>query len=314
MLKLGPELFELLNAKQWVGDRQPVIYGKGGLSILQIQLIEAQLGFGMPEDFSYLLQNIRDPGGVLFPWANFRKQKYVDAIAGIFQGIEFDIEHNNLWLRRWGERPTALSTALEIARGDFSNWPKLLPVYGHRFLAVQPCRSNNPVFSIVQTDIIYYGANLAHYLLNEFVRDSSQRIVDRPIHTIEIWSDFAENREEFFTKGLGAEQEARTADLLRRAARRISDGSQTSAVRIELLPNGTILIAGETVAGHDALEAKLHQMMSGSLPLDLYLQPHAEGAEAERLAALLRELGFTPMVMARRHESGFQVFSGWRFG
>ena len=201
MLKLGPGLFELLNAKQWVGNEQPVIYGKGGLSILQIQLIEAQLGFRMPEDFSYLLQNVRDPGEVLFPWSNFKKQRYDDTIAWVLKGIEFDVEHNNLWLRRWGGRPSELSTALDIARSDFATWPKLLPVYGHRFLAAEPCRPDNPVFSIMQTDIVCYGANLAHYLLNEFARqDHTQHVVDQSIQAIEVWSDFAENRETFFAE------------------------------------------------------------------------------------------------------------------
>lgn len=60
-------------------------------------------------------------------------------------------------------------------------------------LAAQPCRSGNPVFSIVQTDIIYYGADLAHYLLNEFVdRDYTLHTYAQEIRRIEIWSDFAE--------------------------------------------------------------------------------------------------------------------------
>ncbi len=190
MLKLGSELFELLNAQQWVGNRQPVIYGKGGMSVLQIQLVEAQLGFRMPEDFAFLLQNIRDPGEVLFPWSNFKKQKYDDQIAWILKGIAFDIEKNNLWLRQWGERPAVLSTALEKARADFNTWPKLLPVYGHRFLAAEPCRSDNPVFSIRQTDIVCYGANLAHYLVNEFVhKDVEQHTLDQDVTKIPIWSN-----------------------------------------------------------------------------------------------------------------------------
>src|SRR6266576_2918184 len=144
MLQLGPELFELLNAKQWVGNQQPVIYGKGGLSILDIQFIEAKLGFRLPDDFAFLLQNIRDPGQVLFPWANFKKQKYEDTIEWVRKRIEFSVEKNDIWLRRWGERPAALFDALAKARSDFSTWPKLLPIYGHRFLAAEPCRPDNP--------------------------------------------------------------------------------------------------------------------------------------------------------------------------
>jgi len=169
MLKLGPELFELLNAKQRVGNLTPVIYGAPGLSSAEIASIEAQLGFRLPADFAYLFQNIRDPGGVFFPWSHFKKQKYDDSIRWVQQGIEFDVDRNKFWMDRWGKRPPTLAAALDIARKDFETWPKLLPIHAHRFLAAEPCQPGNPVFSIMQTDIIYYGADLVHYLLNEFV-------------------------------------------------------------------------------------------------------------------------------------------------
>src|SRR5258708_9004288 len=129
MLELGPELFELLNAKQSVGNRSPVIYGTAGLSSAELASIESQVGFRLPEDFSYLLRNVQDPGGVLFPWTNFEKQEYDKAIAGVLKGIEFDIKHNAVWLQRWGGRPAHLSAARDIARPAFSTRPRLLPVY-----------------------------------------------------------------------------------------------------------------------------------------------------------------------------------------
>jgi hypothetical protein len=196
MLELGPELFELLNAKQSVGNRSPVVYGAAGLSSAELASIESQLGFRLPEDFSYLLGNVQDPGGMLFPWANFEKQEYDKAIAWVLKGIKFDIEHAKVWLPRWGQRPAALSAALDIAERDFATWPKLVPVFAHRFLAAEPCRSGNPVFSIMQTDIIYYGADLAHYLLNEFVdHDWALHVRAQKIRRIDIWSDFAEGPE-----------------------------------------------------------------------------------------------------------------------
>jgi hypothetical protein len=193
IMELGPELFELLNAGQKVGNQTPVIYGARGLSPNQIASIETQLGFHVPEDFAYLFQNLQDPGGVLFPWSNFNKREYDDALRWVLHGIEFDIEQSHFWLERWGQRPTVLSAALDIARKDFETWPKLLPIYGHRFLAAEPCRSGNPVFSIMQTDIVYYGADLPHYLVHEFVdRDHALHTSVQKIRKINIWSDFAE--------------------------------------------------------------------------------------------------------------------------
>jgi hypothetical protein len=316
MLKLGPELFELLNAEQRVGNRQPVIYGKGGLSVLQIQLIEAQLGFRIPEDFAFFLQNVRDPGDVLFPWSNFNKQRYDDSITWILKGIEFDIEHNNLWLRRWGERPATLSVALDKATADFATWPKLLPVYGHRFLAAEPCRSDNPVFSIWQTDIVCYGANLAHYLINEFVsKDVGRHILNQNIQKIEIWSDFVDNRLDFLTEGLDADATARTVDSIRKALRRGVNAGQTPAVRIEFSPDGNALVAGQLIVGDAALETKLHQLMQQTPPPDLYF-PTPTGdvspGDHERIDALLRKLNFEPIVVVQRDETGIKAFPGWR--
>jgi hypothetical protein len=94
---------------------------------------------------------------------------------------------------RWGKKPETLPAALDIVRQDFETWPRLLSIYGHRFLAAQPGRSGNPIFSIMQTDIICYGADLPHYLLNEFVdHDYALHTHAQTIRRIEIWNDFAE--------------------------------------------------------------------------------------------------------------------------
>jgi hypothetical protein len=193
-MELGSELFQLLNGKQWVGNQAPIVYGAPGLSTGQIASIEGQLGFRLPDDFAYLFSNLQDPGGVFFPWLEFDKRKYDEKIEWVLHGVEFDIEKNNLWLDRWGSKPDELSAALNAARKDFETWPKLLPIYGHRFLAAEPCCEGNPVFSIMQTDIIYYGANLAHYLLNEFVdQNYTLHTSARKIRRIEVWSGFAES-------------------------------------------------------------------------------------------------------------------------
>jgi hypothetical protein len=195
MLELGQELFDVLNAKQLVGSRARVVYGAEGLTTAEITSTERQLGFPLPKDFVYLFQNLQDPGGVFFPWSRFDKRKYDDLIAWVLHGIEFDIEHGKFWMDRWGKRPGVLSAALDIARIDFATWPKLLPLCSHRFLAAEPYRSGNPVFSIKQTDIVYYGADLVHYLMLEFV-DRGDRAYHRhtyaqTIHPINVWSELA---------------------------------------------------------------------------------------------------------------------------
>lgn len=192
MLELNADLFTLLNAEQHVGGRKRVVYGQGGMQAYEIENVEGQLGFRLPEDFKFLLMNVKDDGGVLFPWAKFSKYEYDESIKWIFGGIEFDIENNGFWLEdRWGPRPAELPARLDIVRRDFASWPKLVPVYGHRFLAAEPCMPGNPVFSIMQTDIIYYGANLAHYLVHEFIPGEAHAAHTSPINIrkIDVWDE-----------------------------------------------------------------------------------------------------------------------------
>jgi hypothetical protein len=85
--------------------------------------------------------------------------------------------------------------ATEIAKADFVTWPKLLPIFGHRFLAAEPCRVGNPVLSIQQMDIVYYGCDLAQYLMHEFVlvgHGAYDHSCFANIQRIDVWSDFAE--------------------------------------------------------------------------------------------------------------------------
>ena len=72
--------------------------------------------------------------------------------------------------------------------------PKLIPLFGHRFLPDRPREAGNPVFSVYQTDIIYYGTNLANYFANEFHLDigAPRCRPEEPIKRIEFWSAFAE--------------------------------------------------------------------------------------------------------------------------
>jgi len=194
MAKLGQNLFELLNERQRVGNRIPVIYGAAGMSSREFAAIEEQLGFRLPEDFVDLFANLQDPGGMLFPWSRFQKTEYDAFIERVWHGIEFDIEHG-AWLDRSGPHPDVLTEAVDVVKADFATWPRLLPIYGHRFLPAEPCRVGNPVISINQMDIIYYDADLARYLMVEFLgEDHDTNTYGHQIERVDVWSDFAEGR------------------------------------------------------------------------------------------------------------------------
>ena len=51
---------------------------------------------------------------------------------------------------------------------EYKTKPKLIPIYSSRYIPESPKETGNPVFSVYQTDIIYYGFDLLSYFENEF--------------------------------------------------------------------------------------------------------------------------------------------------
>ena len=82
--------------------------------------------------------------------------------------ILLDVEHNEFWLAEWGKRPEDLPDALRIASKKIREAPKLIPILGSRYMPELPHEAGNPVFSVHQADIIYYGFDLEDYLRHEF--------------------------------------------------------------------------------------------------------------------------------------------------
>jgi hypothetical protein len=81
---------------------------------------------------------------------------------------------------------------LNIARAKVAEAPRLIPVAGHRYMPAEPELTGNPVFSVYQTDIIYYGDDLATYLRCEFNRLSYTDAVHESLRRIRFWSDLVD--------------------------------------------------------------------------------------------------------------------------
>ena len=86
----------------------------------------------------------------------------------LYDGLEFGIEHNALWLNGWEAPPPTLDARKACVRKLVAAAPRLLPIFGHRYLLAEPCQAGNPVFSVYQSDIIVYGTDLRTYLVHEF--------------------------------------------------------------------------------------------------------------------------------------------------
>jgi hypothetical protein len=71
----------------------------------------------------------------------------------LVEELQFDVEHNRLWLPGWGAKPSTVSAQKECVGALVTAAPRMIPVIGHRYLLAEPCQSGNPVFlkSINQT-------------------------------------------------------------------------------------------------------------------------------------------------------------------
>lgn len=75
------------------------------------------------------------------------------------------------------------------ARRNVAKEPLLIPLYRHRYLPAEPHAAGNPVLSVYQTDIIYYGSDLRSWLASEFGGLPHADAIAAPIRRIRFWSD-----------------------------------------------------------------------------------------------------------------------------
>jgi hypothetical protein len=138
-----------------------------GLTDAEVAAAEARFGFRFPPDLRDFLQTALPRGG--FPdWRSGDEATLRDCLDRPRRGVLFDVQHNGFWLPEWGPRPSSLDDALRVADDLVAAAPRLIPVRGNRMMPDEPHLPRNPVFSVHQTDIIYYGFDLADYLRHEF--------------------------------------------------------------------------------------------------------------------------------------------------
>jgi hypothetical protein len=152
----------------------------------QAELDDAQAKFDLvfPPDLVALLRDRRPVRG--HDWSDEAAIRRM--LDWPFEGLLFDVEQNALWWPEWGDRPDQQQARAEILRSVISRAPKLIPLISHRYLPEQPHEADNPVFSVHQSDVIYYGADLTDYFEREFGRWDGRPWPDQIKH-IPFWSD-----------------------------------------------------------------------------------------------------------------------------
>ncbi|MEV0795357.1 hypothetical protein [Kribbella sp. NPDC050459] len=187
-MALGVEAARRLAARR--RDIQP------GLTPAEFDRIEQQYGFEFADDHRAFLSVGVPVGSRNWPdWRNDDPETLREKLARPIGGVLFDVEHNGYWHRRWSERPTDRTAAVERAREHLATVPNLVPVYSHRYLPAGRGTSGHPVLSMHQADIIFYGVNLLDYVYQEF---SAGPGLDRsepewqPQATVPFWREFLE--------------------------------------------------------------------------------------------------------------------------
>jgi hypothetical protein len=160
-----------------------------GLSSQELAEIERRFDFAFGEDHAALLR-LAIPVGTGWPDWRGPDENLREHLAEPVEGLIFDVELNGFWPRSWGPRPDIEAQAISEARRQLRRWPKLVPVFGHRYTPAAPSPSGAPVFSVHQTDVIYYGTDLHDYLQREFGRND-RTPVEAVAHPIESWSSLA---------------------------------------------------------------------------------------------------------------------------
>ena len=159
-----------------------------GLSPAEFAAAEARFGFRFPPDLRSLL-SIALPLGDFPNWRDLDSPELLKMLAWPVESICFDIEHNGFWWPEWGERPGEFTSAIEQSKPRLAAAPFLIPVYGHRYLPAEPLEAGNPVLSVWQTDIVYYGRDLRSYLANEFAGLEDFPRYNHEVRQVRFWSE-----------------------------------------------------------------------------------------------------------------------------
>jgi len=123
-----------------------------------------------------------------FDWLETSDTEIESMLRWPMEGFAFDVLENGLWWPEWGAKPPEASAQIERLRQIIGKAPKLIPLFGHRYLPETPFEPGNPVFSVYQSDVIHYGASIADWIEQEERGPPNKMDQCAPLREIPFWS------------------------------------------------------------------------------------------------------------------------------
>jgi len=259
---------------------------EAGMSEVELDRVEARYGIHFAADHRVLLGEGVPVGDGWPNWRDVKHGQLRGRLDAPVQGVLFDVEHNGFWHSGWKRLPEAVDERVRIARAELAGTPQLIPVFGHRYLPGIAGQVGDPVLSVHQTDIIYYGADLADYLRREWLGYGAGDARDRAAHSsVPFWTGIVEGEDDdpYFVQQARADAEAhRQIHLPVRVPPRALSEHERSVLALVLSAAGP---------GAEALLAQLDQTRvvapwsQGSVSVDLAVD--GDGPRAPQYSGVL---------------------------
>jgi len=163
------------------------------LSAAEIEYVEAIYGIKFPLELRRLFSVGLPISRGFYNWRDMSESNIHWIKEVILMPVQelTDEVREGVWCNSWGERPIDTEEALRVFGGRSKEAPCLVPIFMHRYIPFIPNSKKTPVFSIMGSDIIYYGTDLVNYLEHEFGfirREDLPKWISQYKH-IDFWSD-----------------------------------------------------------------------------------------------------------------------------
>lgn len=161
-----------------------------GLAPDEMEKIEKTYGIQFPKSLRIFLMEALPVSTGFYNWRDFqptnvrRIKQVMDLPVKQIRECAQEVE----WNEEWGEEPDSGADREQVVRKRLECAPRLLPVYAHRYIPVMES-DDPPIISVHDTDVIYYGKNLADYFEVEFGKKKHGEIKALRMEQIPFWSE-----------------------------------------------------------------------------------------------------------------------------